>query len=152
MKTDRRRDRYTLSFVMLMVLNGLFGQAGAACLQTNLTGTWQAVGVSGNSNLGGFEEYIRCKIVLNSTGGVVPSLSACIGRDNVGRFTVDITGGSMRVGTACNITGSLTFYAGATLRHIVEFGQMALDKNIFTFTSYQSTNPDLLTVFTAVKQ
>lgn len=153
METKRRNKVRAVGFAVLAGLIGMSGEAGAACVQTDLTGTWHAVGAFGNANLDGFEEYIRCKIVLNSAGTVVISQSTCRGRDNVGSFTVTFAGGSVRVSSACAITGNLVYEAGATdLRQVIEFGQMARDKNIFTFATYQNTNNDLLGLFTAVKQ
>lgn len=152
MRWKHRKGARVLGVALIALAGGFYGQAEAVCEQADLTGTWHATGVYGNSNYDGFEEYIRCKFVFVSTGAIVASSSTCRGRDNVGLFTITVTGGTLRLSTACAVTGSITFYAGTSLRHIVEFGQVAREKDIFTFTSYQATNPDILTVFTAVKQ
>ena len=137
-----------LSFVMFMVLGGLAGQAGAVCAQTDGTGTWYAFAVAGNSARGGFDSYVRCKIVLNSLGTVLTT-SACKGRDDVGVYYASVTGGLVKVWPGCAITGYLIL-GGA--RYTIEYGQMAQSKNIISFAIYQYANPDNLGVLTGVKQ
>jgi hypothetical protein len=137
---------------MFALAGGMSADVSAVCAQANLTGTWYAVGVSGNVRTRAFDTYMRCKVVLSSLGAVVPSLSSCIGRDDVGRFIATVSAGTVRVSPACAITGTLTFNAGGAVRSTIEFGQMSTDKNIFTFTLYQNSDPDVLGSFTAVKR
>lgn len=149
METARRNYIHVARLIVFALFIGLAGQVGAVCAQANLTGTWYANGVSGDSRTSGFDSYARCKIVINSLGSVVPVSSTCKGRDDVGVFYSSLSGGSVKVSSGCVITGYVMF---GTLRYTIEFGQMEKGLNIFTFTFYQNTNPDVLGVFTAVKQ
>ncbi|MBI5463047.1 MAG: hypothetical protein HY941_12750 [Gammaproteobacteria bacterium] len=151
MNSNRHYVVRALGAWVLTVAAAMSTDASAACAQTNLAGTWYATGVTGNSNTNGFEDYIRCKIVLNSAGTVVTSGSSCIGRDSVGRYTVPVTGGRVRASAACAVSGSLTF--GGVGLHTIEFGQMDRGAhNIYTVALYRNANPDFLTVLTVVKQ
>ncbi|MBI5040816.1 MAG: hypothetical protein HZB57_06360 [Gammaproteobacteria bacterium] len=145
------------AFVFLVISLGsfLFGTASATCTQANLTGTWYAMGVSGDTYWDEMTETDRCKVVISSTGAVT-SGSSCNIRDQRGLYTLRIASGTMHVTTACAVSGSLRLCGNSacTVSAIftIQYGQMTRDKESFPLLGYKSADPDVVFIYEAVKQ
>jgi hypothetical protein len=101
--------RAAVAVVVVMLL--LSSAAWAACVQSDLKGTWQTyqAGVFGG---GGFY-WQRCSVKLNGKGFVTGG--SC--RDDFGE-TFSLTKGRIRVTTACVVTGTAGGPDGtATINH-----------------------------------
>ena len=127
------------------------GQASATCAATDVAGTWYVHGavVDYTSTFG--DDWLRCKLVVNSSGTVSTSLSQCFFAGAAGTpDTVAVTAGALHVSTACAISSSsLTTSIGKV---VVKFGQMDKSHNSFTAVGYQSNRTGNKFVIQAVKQ
>lgn len=134
----------------MLLMSGL---TQAACTQADLTGTWYAIGVSGNTRAGDLDGVDRCKFKLGSTGRVLASGSSCAFRDADGVTTASIVGGSMSISTSCAVTGSLrACKADSCATLSVQYAQMSRDKNTFAMIGYSPAAPHIVTFYDVVKQ
>lgn len=127
--------------------------AEAACTQADATGTWHVMGFSVDSNLGGVE-WDRCKIRASSTGSIVASASSCVFRYSGGKYSANVSSGSIRVGAACNVSGSVRVCISGSgcvsLR--IEYGQLDRGKTVMSFVGNIVESPSSLYSFTGIKQ
>ncbi|MBI5462576.1 MAG: hypothetical protein HY941_10360 [Gammaproteobacteria bacterium] len=152
MMTKNSRRRWVLAGLGALLV-ALPGFASAACSMANLRGTWYAVGVSGDTQLGHMDETVRCKIVVSSSGAIPATGSACYVRDYTGLSTVSIPSGSLSVSSACAVTGTLRMCrSGSCYNFRVQHAQMARDWNTFSLVGYSQSNPDIVSFFDAVKR
>lgn len=147
------RKSLLLSCLLAVTAAALPGIAGAACTQFNAIGTWYAMGVSGDAYFGEMGETDRCKLVVNSNGGVVASSSGCTYRDARGQYNFRVTGGWLAVSSACAVTGSINVCDSGLCSTIrIQYAQMARDKNTFSMVGYLSIDPDVVFFYKVVKQ
>ena len=129
------------SIVLLQLFLTLLAQntLAATCDQSNLKGTWHLYGhiasiySDGGENFGSVSDY-RCKVKVSSSGSIIGSSSSCkFGREgNI--YNKNITGGSLKVSSNCNVTGKIKEECVDIFcdKLIIEYGTMARDKNTFT--------------------
>ncbi|MBI5040259.1 MAG: hypothetical protein HZB57_03375 [Gammaproteobacteria bacterium] len=130
----------------------MVGQASAACVAGDIAGTWYTHLAFWNSvDGGGSEGWQRCKAVVNSSGGISTATSQC--NDELGR-AYTISAGTLRVTTACLVTGSLTVKRNGVVhgRAVVSYAQMDKNHANFSGLGYVSTEPDVKFSIQAVKQ
>ena len=128
-------------------------QAEAACTQADVTGTWYIMGFSVNTDNAGVE-WDRCKVRTNSAGAIVTSGSSCIFRYNGGKYPAAVSGGAIRVGSGCGVTGTTRVcMAGggcATLK--IEYGQLDRGKTVMSLVGNMVGSPATIYSFTGIKQ
>lgn len=152
MKNNTRRNRLA-GYLMGMAVMLAAGGAQAACTQVDLTGTWYAFGVSGDVGRAYLEQASRCKFAVNSRGTIIASGSSCLTRDYVGNSTASISGGSLRVNSACAVTGNVNVCTPVGCFAIrVQAAQMERTKTSFPMIGYSNVNPYWLVSLQAVKQ
>lgn len=138
---------------LLTVFGAVPGVAAAACAQANAAGTWYAMGVSGDGYFGEMGETDRCKLVVNSNGGIAASSSSCVYRDARGQFNFQVTGGAINVSSACVVTGNINVCDSGFCSIIrIQYAQMARDKNTFSMVGYLNIDPDVVFFYKVVKQ
>ncbi len=93
--------------IALLFLGSL--PAMADCVQEDLAGVWDFAGVSGNVGNKFFEETAFCTLRFAPAGGVVSTRSTCEGRTDLGKQSVNITGGKFTVNQFCGVFGRLRF-------------------------------------------
>lgn len=124
----------------------------ASCLQSDLTGTWYATGVFGNTS-GSFNGDLRCKLIVSSTGGITPTGSSCIIRDNSGKFTMSLGASALKVGSGCGLSGNIQVCGTQGCdNHKVDYGQIDKDKTILNANLFTTTDPTDIASLTAIKQ
>lgn len=130
-----------------------FRGAEAACTQADVTGTWYIMGFSVSTQDAGVE-WDRCKIRTNSVGTIVTSASSCVFRYSGGKYSARISGGAVRVGSACGLTGTARACSAgsgcATLR--IEYGQLDRGKTVMSFVGNIAESPSTIYSFTGIKQ
>ena len=142
-----------LAGALLLVLIVGTGDVTAACSQTDLAGTWHALGVSGDVLYGYLEETNRCKIRVSSTGAIVATGSNCVTKTYLGTGWTNITGGRLTVNTACAVTGTVHLCDASGCGSIrVESAQLERNKAAFPMIGYSYNNPYWLFSFHAVKR
>ena len=126
----------------------------AACVQSDLKGTWitYSVGVDTSGSL--LPNTNRCKIRINSSGSIVASKSFCNMRISSGILDFDITGGGMKVKSSCDFNGTIKVNTGS--RGIIsiklQYGTLASDKRTFSAVLYDTTDISFASHMTAVKK
>lgn len=129
------------------------GVSYAACRQADMTGTWFAIGVSGNIVGSYFDITNRCKIQISSTGAVVASGSSCVYYDWNGEGTSPIVGGRLKVSSSCSITGYVAICEpGGCVTMRVPYAQMERNKTSFPLQGYSLSDPGFRYVLTFVKR
>ncbi|HEY9199557.1 MAG TPA: hypothetical protein VIR60_09335 [Gammaproteobacteria bacterium] len=129
------------------------GVSQAACRQADMTGTWFAMGVSGNIVGSYFDITNRCKIQVNTAGAVVASGSSCTYYDWTGEGVSPVTGGKLKLASNCSITGYVSICEpGGCITMRVAVAQMESNKTAFPMQGYSASDPGLRYVFNFVKR
>jgi hypothetical protein len=92
--------------------------AGAACLQADLAGTWQAYALSHNAST---DYWSRCKLTINTSGGIANT--TCV--SPLGNALLTNGHATLSAGSTCTFTAQFTL-AGAVNR--VVHGTINRDK------------------------
>ena len=134
------------------MLSPVFAQAG--CVQSELAGTWYTYSMSVDSSGSFAPQTNRCKVRINSSGSVVASKSSCIARSWPGLINVNVTGGSINVGSGCNLSGTLNIYSpeGGSGTIKLQYGTVASDQKTISLVAYDASNPAYITHLTGVKR
>jgi len=127
----------------------LAGNVNATCLQQDLTGTWMATGMTANTRTG-LNETFYCKIQLGSTGTIIGQSSSCKYRNSSGLYSSNITGGSLKVNSACRVYGSarLCPVGGSCYTMALDWGQLESNDVISAVARYGA----YVASFTAIKR
>ena len=139
---------------LALALIVLFGtsQSYAACTQGDLTGTWYLNGVTGDTDFGIFWEIDFCKIKFNSEGKVVRSASQCQYRDYGGIGDLNITGGTLVLTPACNLTGRIRYDDGEiTSWFNIDAARLDKGKTVMTMVGSLGIDPFVVSAFTGAK-
>lgn len=128
------------------------GMTIAACVTSDLSGTWYLTGISGNVAFGTLDETDRCKLTVSSAGTIVPSTSSCQVRDDSG-FTSGLTvSGNFYINSACNVTGAvLGCFNGLCRTAKVQYAKMDKGKTVMSMVGYVTDSPDDVISWTAIK-
>lgn len=130
-----------------------FGQAYAACEQTDLQGTWYLNGISGDTFFAEFIETNFCKFKISSTGKVFDSGSQCKFRDDAGVGVVNITSGDLTLGSTCRITGYITASEGGQSEKVrIDDARLDKRKTVITMVGRSDVDPDGVFFLTGVKR
>ena len=130
----------------------------AACTQADIAGTWYIFGTYGHLWRTSMEETVRCKLRVGATGAIIATGSSCKFRvaetmSTVGSYTATVPSGTLRVSSACAVTGSVALLSeGETYTQIVQSGQLAKDKNTLTMIVYEQGNTMYTAKFDGAKQ
>ncbi|MBI5039890.1 MAG: hypothetical protein HZB57_01355 [Gammaproteobacteria bacterium] len=140
------------AFVALMLGQALVAaNVSAACVAGNIAGTWYThaaffdyTGASGG-------DWVRCKLLVNSAGGVSTTASQC--RLSSGT-SLTVSTGTLRVSTGCVVSGSVTTArnGAAFLRMAVQYGQMDASHRSFSALGYDSARAQWKFMLQAVQQ
>jgi len=141
--------RVTLALIVLLGTS----QSYAACLQSNLTGTWYFTGITGDTLLAEFWQTDSCKVKVNSTGKIVMSVSQCKFRDADGKRNFDIIGGKLALNSSCRITGRIRFSDGVSSAYFnIDDARLDKGKTVFTMVGRLDIDPDIVSFYTGVKK
>ena len=145
----------------LMIIGAILGMsilspisAKASCSQADLKGTWYTYSMSADSYGVSAPQTNRCKVVFNSSGSIVASKSSCKLRSYPGLINVNIKGGTIKVNSGCNLSGSVRIFSSfAGSGNIkLEYGTVAKDKRTFSVVGYDTSSPSYITQLNGVKK
>ncbi|MBI5461083.1 MAG: hypothetical protein HY941_02735 [Gammaproteobacteria bacterium] len=136
--------------VVALVL-GYAGNVSAACMTGDIAGTWYSHTAFFDYTGAGGGDWARCKLVINSSGGVSTSASQC--RLASGTL-LTVSAGTVQVNSSCALSGSITTTRnGATVaRMVLQYGQMDSSHHSFSALGYNSNQSKWKFLMQAVEQ
>ncbi|MEN8204864.1 MAG: hypothetical protein ABFS24_02515 [Pseudomonadota bacterium] len=141
------------SMFVFLGYEGADNPTRTGCNQSDLTGTWKTYGVSGDTFNGKMNETDRCKITINSSGGIVGSSSACKFRDKTGVHKLDVVKGNMEINKHCVVTGFLRLCSGdECVKQIIEHGTLSTEKDVLSILGYSKSDPDAVFSMTGLRR